>query len=414
MATIRKSLLQLLFAGAYMKRWNDKLRPLELYEIDKQAHKMMTAWMLFMINSEGMDEERRLSLGDEIVHKGLYDYFYRLIITDIKPPVFYRIKENPEHYAKLSDWVLEQLEARITPLGKTFWERMQAYIKSPDRDGAADRILNAAHLFASHWEFNLIRKVSPWDEELEEIEASFNKRLSSLTDVKGVAELLEGPHTTLGRFAHLCGGLRFQKRWSQTPRVPETTVLGHLFLTASLGFVFSLAVDACMKRRQNNFFAGLVHDLPELLTRDIISPVKQSVNVIKDLIHEYEDLEMEQKVYTPLRAGGYDYIVERLAYLLGRDVGSEFKNTVIVNGSVRTATQAEMRDTFNFDKADPKDGEMLKICDNLAAFMEAYAAIRNGMTGEHFQQAVWRIKQQYAGKSLSEGLHVGALLADFD
>ena len=46
MSAIRKSLLQLMFSGSCMRRWNDKLRPVELYEIDKQAHKMIVAWML--------------------------------------------------------------------------------------------------------------------------------------------------------------------------------------------------------------------------------------------------------------------------------------------------------------------------------------------------------------------------------
>ena len=30
----------------------------------------------------------------EVIEGGIFDYFYRLIITDIKPPVFYRIKAN--------------------------------------------------------------------------------------------------------------------------------------------------------------------------------------------------------------------------------------------------------------------------------------------------------------------------------
>ena len=34
MPVIRKSLLQLIFSGAYLLRWNDKLRPAELLEID--------------------------------------------------------------------------------------------------------------------------------------------------------------------------------------------------------------------------------------------------------------------------------------------------------------------------------------------------------------------------------------------
>ena len=40
---IRKSLLLKIFDAAYMQRWNDKIRPIELIELDKQAHKMVIA-----------------------------------------------------------------------------------------------------------------------------------------------------------------------------------------------------------------------------------------------------------------------------------------------------------------------------------------------------------------------------------
>ena len=46
MQSLRKSLLQFVFSGSSVRRWNDKLRPVELYEEDKQAHKMITAFLL--------------------------------------------------------------------------------------------------------------------------------------------------------------------------------------------------------------------------------------------------------------------------------------------------------------------------------------------------------------------------------
>ena len=82
---IRKSLLQLVFSGAFMKRWNDRLRPMELMEVDKQAHKMIVAWMLLMRSTAGHTPQQRLALAEEVIEGGLFDYFYRLVITDIKP-----------------------------------------------------------------------------------------------------------------------------------------------------------------------------------------------------------------------------------------------------------------------------------------------------------------------------------------
>lgn len=415
MAGIRKSLLQLIFSGSFMKRWNDKLRPMELLEVDKQAHKMLVAWMLVHLNTRNMNLEQRLGIGARVVEGGIFEYLYRLVITDIKPPVFYQIKANPVHYRQLTDWVLEQLKPRVECLGPEFWERLKYWLGHPEEGDLARRILDAAHSYASNWEFNLIRRVQDQDDELEEIEESFQGQLETHRDLSGMPELLQGTGSSLGRLAHLSGQLRFQIRWSQTPRVPETSVLGHMFIVACFSYFFSLAVGACAARRQNDFFAGLVHDLPELLTRDIISPVKRSVARIGDLIREYEFKELDKRVFRPLREGGHADLGERLAYFLGLAVGSEFSNTVILEDGVREVTWEQLQATYNQDRFDPKDGELIKVCDSLAAFMEAYTSLRNGIASDQLQQALWRIREQYRHTSLGEGgVHIGALLADFD
>ncbi|MFW6323485.1 MAG: HD domain-containing protein [Desulfovibrionales bacterium] len=414
MPNIRKSLLQFVFSGSFMKRWNDKLRPMELVEVDKQAHKMIIAWILFQLNSKHLSREEKISLGEKIIEGGIFDYFYRLIITDIKPPVFYRIKKNPDHYKQLTSWVLDQLQPRLQPLGKEFFTRLTAYVQEPDAKGPDREILSAAHMFASSWEFNLIRGLALWDEEMEEIESAFAQGLQEYSHLEGMPQITAGPQTPLGRFAHLCGQLRFQKRWSQTPRIPETSVLGHMFLVACYAYFFSLSVGGCRRRSQNNFFAGLFHDLPELLTRDIISPVKKSVQPIGDLIKEYEDQEIQHRVFNLLRSGGYDRIAEDLAYFLGIEVGSEFDSTIRTKTGIKKVDWEELQNDFNEDGFDPKDGKLLKVCDSLAAFIEAYTAMRNGITTDQLQLAVMRIRTDYSRVSLGEGLHIGALLADFD
>lgn len=410
---IRKSLLQLVFSGAFMKRWNDRLRPMELMEVDKQAHKMIVAWMLLTRVTAGMGQAERLALMDETIEGGLFDYFYRLVITDIKPPVFYKIKANREDYQKLTQWVLPQLKPRLAPLGPEFWERMTAALMEPEEKTLARRILMAAHLYASYSEFRMLKPLNPHDEEMPEIEESFQTRLRALTDIPGVAELLTA-NDEFGRFAARAGQLRFQKRWSQTPRVPETTVLGHMFLVATYAWFFSVEAGACQARRQNNFFVGLFHDLPELLTRDIISPVKSSDASIGELIKQYENQELERKILGPLKSGGCEDLAERLSYLLGLEVGSEFIATVREGGEIRHVTESELLGPKNLDELDPKDGPLLKMCDRLAAFIEADTALRNGINNEQLHQARWRIRQMYEHRPEVMGIQVGALLADFD
>lgn len=414
MPIIRKSLLQLIFSGSFMKRWNDKLRPMEMVEVDKQAHKMIATWILFVLNQEQLDQRERIRLGDEIVEGGIFEYLFRMVITDIKPPVFYRIKENPEHYRKLSKWVLKQLRPRLMPLGREFWERLTEYHLNPDENSLARQILDASHMYASYSEFKLLKHLNQMDEELAGIEQSFIDRLESYSNLSGVNELLHSESTALGRFADLCGRLRFQTRWSQTPRVPETSVLGHVFIVATFAWFFSLEKGACPARRQNNFFSGLFHDIPELLTRDIISPVKKSDPTIGELIREYEEQEMERRIMDPLKKNGYGKIADRLGYFLGVDTGSEFHAAALVGGFAKKISTDELDARYNDDSYDPKDGELLKLCDHLAAFMEAYNAMQNGITSPHLHQAYWRISQSYMENPMVAGIHVGPLLADFE
>lgn len=401
-----------------MKRWNDKLRPTELMEVDKQGHKMMVAWVLFCLNSRDLAPAERVALGGRIVEGAIFDYLYRLVITDIKPPIFYRIKANPEHYQRLTQWVLGELEPRVEALGEAFWGRLTSYLSQPEGTGLDARILAAAHLYASGWEFNIIKGLNARDPELADIEKSFRDGLSARADLAGVPELLasllgEG-RSPIGRFAQVSGQLRFQKRWSQTPRIPETSVLGHMFIVACYAYFFSLAVEACPARAQNNFFAGLFHDLPELLTRDIISPVKQSVERLGALIREYEGMELERVVLAPLRGGGHADLVDRLSYFLGLSVGSEFRSCAMIEGQVRAVDAMDLQERYNTDPFDGRDGELLKTCDSLAAFLEAYTALRNGIASDQLQQGVWRIRNRHGSEVLLGKVHVGSLLADFD
>ncbi|MDL2272814.1 HD domain-containing protein, partial [Desulfovibrio sp. OttesenSCG-928-I05] len=307
-----------------------------------------------------------------------------------------------------------ELEPRLKPVDEALWERFLTYVHTTKKDTLADRILDAAHHYASYWEFRLIKSLNGFDEELPGIEESFRVRLKSHADLHGVSELLdEDPSSAFRNFVTLCGQLRFQKRWSQTPRIPETSVLGHMFLVACYAYFFSLGVGACPARRMNNFFAGLLHDLPEVLTRDIIFPVKKSISGLDELIRDYEEHEVSRRILTPLQRQGFSVIVDRLRYFLGLDIGSEFYESIRIDGVTQAQDFNALQTTYNEDRFDPKDGTLLKTCDSLAAFIEAYTAVRNGIASDQLQQAIWRLREDNRHKEFGP-LHVGALFADFD
>ncbi len=394
---IRKALLLKIFDAAYMQRWNDKIRPIELIELDKQAHKMVIAYFL------GKFEEDKQSFNwIDIIEGGIFELLQRIVITDLKPPIFYKIKEDANKYKQLNEWVYKELEFILSPLGRDFCERFCSYFLRSD-DTLNKRILSAAHFYATKWEFNIIERANPDGYEIDAIRKSLQEKQERYYDLKGVDELTK--HSKYKNFIDLCGQLRFQSRWAHLHRIPKTSVLGHSLFVAILSYLFSLEIKACKKRCVNNYFTGLFHDLPEVLTRDIISPVKRSVEGLSDLIKGYEKEQMEKEVY--------GLIPEEWHPEIKMFTEDEFDSVVTINGKKEKFSSKEINEVYNDDRFNPKDGELVKAADSLAGFIEASIAIRNGSASPDLQYAKLSVKKQYERVNIAN-INFGELYADFD
>ena len=55
--SIPNSLLLKIYDAAGMQRWNDQIRAIEMTELDKQAHKMITAYVMGKIQQEEKNRE---------------------------------------------------------------------------------------------------------------------------------------------------------------------------------------------------------------------------------------------------------------------------------------------------------------------------------------------------------------------
>ena len=74
----------------------------------------------------------------------------------------------------------------------------------------------------------------------------------------------------------------------------------------------------------------------------------------------------------------------------------------LLDGALTTVSAADLQGKYNEDVYNAKDGELVKRADHLAAFVEAYAGIRNGSTSQDLQYARVKIgtqeqQAQYAG-----------------
>jgi len=378
---IEKSFLLKIYEAASMQRWNDQIRTVDLTELDKQAHKMIIAYCL------GKCEENNQTKGFnwiEIIEAGIFEFLQRIVITDLKPPLFHRIKGNKKQYKKLNQWAYKEISPFIKSLGKDFCMRFQNYLHDPERN-VNRRIISAAHFYATKWEFDIIERANPDGYAIEEIKTDICTKQEKYQDLESMQELLNSQK--LKDFVNISGQLRFQIRWSHIYRVPKTSVLGHMLIVAMLAYLSSLEIGADQQRAVNNYFTGLFHDLPEVLTRDIINPVKRSVPGLEDLIKEYERSEMEAKIYKLIPKAWHQ--------------------------AMRMFTESEFTNIITSDGIVERDGELVKGIDELAAFIEAYLSLSNGIQNQDLEKAKISLPKKYQSKNIS-GIDFGRIYSNFD
>jgi putative hydrolase of HD superfamily len=179
-----------------------------------------------------------------------------------------------------------------------------------------------------------------------------------------------------------------------------------MLIVAILSYLFLLEIGACPKRSANNYFTGLFHDLPEVLTKDIISPVKRAATGLDRFVKDFEREEMERRIYGP------ELIPKAWQPELRMFTEDEFVSKVTIDGQVRHTTSDAITASYNYDHYNPVDGELVKAADDLAAFMEAYLALQNGISNSQLQTAVQDKKLFYREKTIA-GINFGKVYKGF-
>jgi putative hydrolase of HD superfamily len=388
MNPLNQKLIELIYDAASIRRWNDQVNPMDFTELDKQAHKMIIAYVLAKV-------EEDIAPGSvdwlKLLEGGIFEMLHRIILTDIKPPVFHKMMQ--EKGRELNEWVFRRLEEETSSVKGGFRQRMHQHFFSAEYASREKRILKAAHYLATQWEFNILYKMCPFIRGIEQIRQEIEDQIEDHFDLVGVQKLSLGRKTA--GFVDLCGQLRFQKRWSQSPRIPATSVLGHMLVVAILTYLSLCEAEASAFRKKNGFLAGLFHDLPEVLTRDITSPIKGAVEGLDEIIKDYENKQMEAKLLPLLPSSWH----KELSYY----TENEFTNRALSDDTViPNIPFAEMGGAYDKAECLPVDGEIIRCCDHLAAFIEATISIRHGISSRYLLEGVERLQKEYCQKVIGE------------
>lgn len=284
---LNAEMLHFMFESANMHRWNDHLRPLDLTEQDKQAHKAAIVWVIGKYDEEAGNEINWTIL----IEHTLFEFISRIVLTDLKPQVYHQI--ITEKFEQSNAFVMKEFDRNVPDTDPEFRKRFFDYLAS-NRDSREDRIIDAAHYLATKWEFDIIYQMNIGMFDVENTKDTIYGKVSSHVDLPGVVKAMLDKGTK--DFINLFGQLRFQQRWARTPRIPKTTVLGHSLMVANSIFLHDIDMKVSGKQIYNNYYSALFHDLPEVLTKDVITPVKKNVSGLADLLESYEHKLMESKI----------------------------------------------------------------------------------------------------------------------
>ena len=376
MPALNADILYLFFNSANMNRWNDHMRPVDLTELDKQAHKAAIAWVLakFEESSGKIIDWRR------IIEHTMFSFIQRAVLTDLKPQVFHKIAS--ERRGPVNDYVLSEFDRLVPDSDPGFRARFEEYLGDP-KSTPEDAVIRAAHYLATRWEFNLIYDSNRSLYGIEGTRREINEQIEQHTDLIGVREIMATEETF--DFIDLIGQLRFQQRWARTPRIPKTTVLGHSLMVADMMYLHDLDSGAADREVYNDFYSGLFHDLPEVLTKDVISPIKENVSGLAAILEDYE----------------HDLVESTIMPLLKEEWRDEFRHMVY-----------EPFTDVDIPGFGRRNGTDLKACDLMAAYMEANISRRYGISSNTLLEGERGIRD----KLIDKGRGIGAqrLVEDLD
>ena len=374
---MEKTLALKIFEGFSIQRWNDLIRPFDLVEMDKAAEKMVLAYII------GKYEENNGKKIDWkwMIYASLFDLLRKISLCDIKAPVQQMLRRQfPNEYMHLNEWVLNQYK-QIMPDESLFSDftiyvgRQAGSFKIPEDLKLSMDVYRAAHKYSTMRELEMLAVVNE-KERLKNVRNELELEIQPYLYLEGLQKLVT--HQKAFDFILKIEQLRFQTRWNQTPRVPATSVLGHCFYVAIMTLLLGRESNPqmCDQRIINNYFSALFHDLPESVTRDIISPVKTATDDLPNIVKKIED-EIVNKELVPLME---PFFADELIYY----TSDEFSDRILdKKGRIVHVSWEELNTKYNSKEFQPIDGRLVRICDHFSALMEADISIKHGITSIH-------------------------------
>ncbi|AKI97864.1 HD domain-containing protein [Kosmotoga pacifica] len=271
-----------------MFRWNNRPALLRTNEAENAFISAQFSLLMSLIakqSGEIVDEEK---LFKRIVLKELP----KCILSDISVDTKVLIKElDPEKWEAVFNTTVAEVSSLLPERHR---EDFMTEMKAAKDESLEGLIISAGDLLSANLEANIHSRFFP--EYYEEALDSLKKRLAVFRDLRPYRVLKESDWMKNYREALVV--LLRAVRWNRLKRNVETTVAGHSFYVVVVAFFLALleneagnTIDTLEVVKR-----ALLHDIPESLTGDIITPTKQKVKGFEEVVSRVEEKMVSKKL----------------------------------------------------------------------------------------------------------------------
>lgn len=337
-----------------LRRWTDFTTQSKYNELAKQAFNCIVAYML----AKTCEHEGK---------KICYENFPKIALgrAFAKVHVYFDTPEHKIHeICDLSGKNKAELDRVAKEIIKEETDEWFADFLDVDPNTYETRIYKAATKIATYIELLEQQHNSEHLSKLQEIFIDLNKYM----DIPGVKEFINH-ESEIFKLLQKISTLRNQNRWAVHCYTMECSVLGHLFDTAVWAYLIALSnAEDTEETATKKFFIGIFHDIAEVWTKDIPSPIKNRIPGFREATEKFELEMLDRHMYSVVP----EYLKEAL-------------KSVMMEDDANKCLKDEMKDA-----------------DYLSADSECYRSLLCGSRDTYFRDAVVNHKPRTKNKLYNE------------
>ncbi len=271
----------LFFRWLTIKRWNNFPRIEDVSILDNAGFIIHIALFLAHIEESNWNKVDK----EFLIKRVLFWVFSKLVLADINSwTVNYIKKIDPTIFSQLQDKVYSNLFNLECP--DFIKKDMQNVLNSKSHNLELE-IIDAARKYSWLQECILNSKVFPqvYDIPMEEINAEITEKKKTLQSLK-ILMNNENYKTYLSQIRRLC----HSKRWPWEQRQYKISVMAHLFIVTFFAYIiWSFETNDWKKYDILEFMhKWIYHDIPEVITWDVITPTKRAIKWFSQTLEKVE------------------------------------------------------------------------------------------------------------------------------